>query len=318
MEELEDMMFMEAVRLSLASEEERKRKEDKAIRKETKRREKEERKAAKKGGHPYSGSASGASASSLSLGGLGRRRGNSTASNLRVEATMSRASQVSSNPESPAEPKANDGGKGKGVDRSTSDMQAGPASSSSSLPLPSGPSRGGSHLRQMSNASSAGSSVNDSPVGTYTGPDYLGTGTDGGPRSSGLSLAYSDDGERDGGSAGSEPMFNFSSLAQMVGADIDSGSMRRDEEGESPDGTGYARPLSQVKEDDKEDAEAEHVEGTPAQIEVVPSSGLATPAVMITPETPAPADNAEHEDKQLGHSQLPIRTHQPATEQKHV
>ncbi|QPC69385.1 hypothetical protein HYE68_000137 [Fusarium pseudograminearum] len=318
MEELEDMMFMEAVRLSLASEEERKRKEDKAIRKETKRREKEERKAAKKGGHPYSGSASGASASSLSLGGLGRRRGNSTASNLRVEATMSRASQASSNPESPAEPKANDSGKGKGVDRSTSDMQAGPASSSSSLPLPSGPSRGGSHLRQMSNASSAGSSVNDSPVGTYTGPDYLGTGTDGGPRSSGLSLAYSDDGERDGGSAGSEPMFNFSSLAQMVGADLDGGSMRRDEDGESPDSTGYARPLSQVQEDDKEDAEAEHVEGAPAQIEVIPSSGLATPAVMITPETPAPADDAEHEDKQLGHSQLPIRTHQPATEQKHV
>ncbi|RGP79757.1 regulator sip5 [Fusarium longipes] len=315
MDELEDMMFMEAVRLSLASEEERKRKEEKAIRKETKRREKEERKAAKKGGNPYSGSASGASASSLSLGGLGRRRGNSTASNLRVEATMSRASQASSTPESPAEPKTKDDstGKGKGVDRSTPDSQAGPASSSSSLPLPSGPSRGGSHLRQMSNASSAGSSVNDSPVGTYTGPDYL--GADEGPRSSGLSLgAYSDDGERDAGSAGSEPMFNFSSLAQMVGADLESGSMRRDEDGESHEGTGYTRPLSQVKEDDKEDAEAEHVEGTPAQIEVVPSSGLATPAVMVTPETPAPADEAEHEDKQLGHSQ----TYRSATEQKGI
>ncbi|KAI1069292.1 hypothetical protein LB507_008647 [Fusarium sp. FIESC RH6] len=290
MEELEEMMLMEAVRLSLASEEERKRKEDKAIRKETKRREKEEKKAAKKGGNPYSGSASGASGSSLSLGGLGRRRGNSTASNLRVEATMSRASQAST-PDSP-EPKTNDGGKGKGVDRGTAESQPGPASSSSSLPLPANPSRGGSHLRQMSNASSVGSSVNDSPVGTYTGPDYLGTET-AGPRSSGLSLAYSDDGERDAGSAGSEPMFNFSSLAQMVGADLDGGRHEDDE--------GYARPLSQVREDDKEDAEAEHVEAV--KTEVVPNSNLATPALMVTPETPAaPEHEAEHESKQLGHS----------------
>lgn len=318
MDELEEMMFMEAVRLSLASEEERKRKEEKAIRKETKRREKEERKAAKKGGHPYSGSASGASASSLSLGGLGRRRGNSTASNLRVEATMSRASQASSAPDSPAEPKAKDdgpAGKGKGVDRGTSDNQAGPTSSSSSLPLPAGPSRGGSHLRQMSNASSVGSSVNDSPVGTYTGPDYL--GADLGPRSSGLSLgAYSDDGERDGGSAGSEPMFNFSSLAQMVGADLENGQMHRNDEGESHDTHG--RPLSQVKEDEKEDAEAEHVEGvTTAKTEVV-SSSLAAPAVMITPETPAPVDEAEHEAKQLGHSEITTVTGRPATEQRHI
>ncbi|KAF4961266.1 hypothetical protein FSARC_10234 [Fusarium sarcochroum] len=302
MDELEEMMFMEAVRLSLASEEERKRKEDKAIRKETKRREKEERKAAKKGGNPYGGSGSGASASSLSLG-MGRRRGNSTASNLRVEATVSRASQASSAPESPAEPKPKDdylAGKGKGVDRGPPDVQGEPASSSSSLPLPSGPSRGASHLRQMSNASSVGSSINDSPLGTYSGPDYL--GADEGPRSSGLSLGgYSDDGERDTGSAGVEPMFNFSSLAQMVGANLEDGSMRRDDEGESPDGTTYARPLSQVKEDDKEDAEAEHVEGTTAvKTEVVPSS-LGAPVVMITPETPAPADDKEHDDKQLGY-----------------
>ncbi|KAM0212594.1 hypothetical protein ACHAPA_002939 [Fusarium lateritium] len=317
MDELEEMMFMEAVRLSLASEEDRKRKEDKAIRKETKRREKEEKKAAKKGGTPYSGSASGASASSLSLGGLGRRRGNSTASNLRVEATVSRASQAPSAPDSPAEPKAKDDstGKGKGIDRGSPDAQTGPTSSSSSLPLPAGPSRGGSHLRQMSNASSVGSSLNDSPGDTYTGPDYL--GADGGPRSSGLSLgAYSDDGERDTGSAGSEPMFNFSSLAQMVGADLENGSMRRDDDGESPDGTGYSRPLSQVKEDDKEDAEAEHIEGvTAARTEIMPRT-LAAPAVMITPETPAPVDDAEHENKQLGFPQMATVAHHPASEQR--
>ncbi|KAF5024361.1 hypothetical protein F66182_3548 [Fusarium sp. NRRL 66182] len=304
MDELEDMMFMEAVRLSLASEEERKRKEEKAIRKEAKKREKEERKAAKKGGNPYGGSGS-ASASSLSLG-LGRRRGNSTASNLRVEATVSRASQASSTPDSPAEPDRKDdssSGKGKEVDRGFHDTQGGPTSSSSSLPLPGGPSRGGSHLRQMSNASSVGSSVNDSPVGTYTGQGgYL--DPDGNPRSSGLSLGgYSDDGERDAGSAGAEPMFNFSSLAQMVGANLEDGSTHRDDDAESPDSaTGYSRPLSQVKEDDKEDAEAEHVEGVSAITTEVKPSPAATPAVMVTPETPAPGDDGDFEDKQLGYS----------------
>jgi hypothetical protein len=113
-------------------------------------------------------------------------------------------------------------------------------------------------------------------------------------------------------------MFNFSSLAQMVGADLDNGSMRRDDDGESPDGTGYARPLSQVKEDDKEDAEAEHIEGvTAAKTEIVPST-LASPAVMITPETPAPVDDAEHEDKQLGFPQMTTLAHRPASEQRDV
>ncbi|KAF4983703.1 hypothetical protein FZEAL_919 [Fusarium zealandicum] len=305
MDELEDMMFMEAVRLSLAAEEERKRKEEKAFRKDAKKREKEERKAAKKqGANPYGGSGSGASASSLSLG-LGRRRGNSTASNLRMEATVSRASQASSAPDSPAEPKAKDdsfAGKGKAVDRGPEEAEGGPSSSSSSLPLPAAVPRGGSHLRQMSNASSVGSSVADSPGDSYTGQGYL--GADGNPRSSGLSLgAYSDDGDRDAGSADSEPMFNFSSLAQIMGANLEDGSVRREgDDSETPSSTtGPARPLSQVKEDDKEDAEAEHVEerGPAAQNEV-PASSRNPPALTITPETPALADD-DAEDKQLGY-----------------
>lgn len=302
MDELEDMMFMEAVRLSLASEEERKRKEEKAIRKETKRREKEERKAAKKQG-PYSGSASGASASSLSLG-LGRRRGNSAASNLRMEATVSSASQASSGVATPADAKSKEdlAGKGKGVDRGIQEPSGGPSSSSNSLPLPAAiPPRGGSHLRQISNASSVGSSLADSPSGSYQGQGFL--GPDANPRSSGLSLGgYSDDGDRDAGSAGAEPMFNFSSLAQMVGANLEDGSVRRENseghETDSPSGApGNVRPLSQVKEEDKEDAEAEHVERSGQDA----SPGhLSTPALMITPETPAPVSDLETEGKQLG------------------
>ncbi|CAM1502534.1 Fc.00g045180.m01.CDS01 [Cosmosporella sp. VM-42] len=319
MDELEDMMFMEAVRLSLAAEEERKRKEEKALRKEAKKREKEERKALKKqGGNPYGGGTSGASASSLSLG-LGRRRGNSTTSNLRVEATVQGASQVSKSPEPATEPKPKDEsptGKGKGVDRGLQESSGEPSSSSSSLPIPAGPSRGASHLRQMSNASSIGSSMGDSPSGSYTGQGYLGSDNNHNPRSSGLSLGnYSDDGDRDAGSAGSEPMFNFSSLAQMVGANLEDGSsIHREgsEESESPEETtAHARPLSQVKEEDKEEAEAEHVEeGVFRQEQDVrrPGYGLATPELTITPETPAPADEAASEAKQLGYSSITERT----------
>ncbi|KAH6880775.1 hypothetical protein B0T10DRAFT_411599 [Thelonectria olida] len=307
MDELEEMMFMEAVRLSLAAEEERKRKEEKALRKEAKKREKEERKALKKQGGPY-GSGSGASASSLSLG-IGRRRGNSTASNLLMEATTSRASQASKSPEPSMDRKngsSSDKGKGKGVDRAPQESHSGPSASSSSLPLPATTPRGGSHLRQMSNASSIGSSGGESPVGSYSNQAYL--GADDGPRSSGLSLGgYSDDGDRDAGSAGSEPMFNFSSLAQMVGADIDgTGQHAISEEDESPrDMSGHMRPLSQVREEDKDYAEAEHVEeGSPRQ-RTEQMDKLALPELTITPETPAPAGNSD--DKQLGNS-LTART----------
>ncbi|KAI5459641.1 hypothetical protein BGZ63DRAFT_405605 [Mariannaea sp. PMI_226] len=306
MDELEEMMFMEAVRLSLAAEEDRKRKEDKALRKEAKKREKEERKALKKqGGHPYGSSMSGASASSLSLG-IGRRRGNSTASNLLVEATVSRASQASRAPESTSDAKNghnSDKDKGKAVDRTQQESQSGPSASTSSLPLPTTLSRGGSHLRQMSNASSIGSSGGESPVGSYSNQAY--PGADSGPRSSGLSLGgYSDDGDRDGGSAGNEPMFNFSSLAQMVGADIDgTGSQRVGEDGESPkEPSDNMRPLSLVKEEDKDEAQAEHVEESERnglQNHSTDGSKLSLPQLTITPETPAVRD-ADSENKQLG------------------
>lgn len=318
MDELEDMMFMEAVRLSLAAEEERKRKEEKAIRKEAKKREKEERKALKKsGGSPYSGGNSGASGSSLSLG-FGRRRGNSTASNLRVEATVQSASQASPGAESPTGQTGKDdlaSDKGKGVDRGPVESAGGPTSSSASLPIHASGGRGSSHLRQMSNASSVGSSLGDSPAGSYTGQGYL--GPDGNnPRSSGMSLGgRSDGGDRDAdGSAGNEPMFNFRSLAEMVGVNIEDGSSQRREDSDSPHTVdGYPRPLSQVREDEKEEAEAEHVENqpkgrhSPIKLEITSGdhgSGLSTPHVMVTPETPLPLDDTESADKQLGHPSI--------------
>lgn len=320
MEELEDMMFMEAVRLSLATEEERKRKEEKALRKEAKKRQQAEKKAQKKASKdPYGGNISGASGSSLSLG-LGRRRGNSGASALRVEATVQGASQVNKPEDSPGTDVENSGdqpGKGKGVDRGPEEAAVGSSSTATSLPIPTGRPRGSSHLRQMSNASSLGSSLADTPSGSYTGPGF--TGPDG--------TASRPEGDRD---TGSEPMFNFRSLAELVGVNIDDGSPHPGEGAESPSGNvkdTISRPLSQVKEEEKEGAEAEHVEKmhheqAGAEDESSPPPGLSSestaietiggtslsPKVTITPGTPMPDEDIDStEAKQLGHSRVSVQ-----------
>ncbi|KAH6842606.1 hypothetical protein B0I37DRAFT_200234 [Chaetomium sp. MPI-CAGE-AT-0009] len=240
LEDLEEMMLAEAVRLSLAAEEERKRKVSKEERKEAKKREKEERKAAKvaaKQAGPYEGASgrsgqSSASGSTLSLPGLGfgRKRGNSAASNLRIEASVASAIATAEPPE--ANPKE----KGKGVDRAVSThaesasvtatdpaMPGGSTDTSSPRPVPHLPA-GPSHLRQMSNASSVSSSILDSQHGSYTSPTHLQN-----PRHSGLSLGSRSGASEDGGdqdrdrdpSASTEPMFNFRSLAEVVGVSLD-------------------------------------------------------------------------------------------------
>lgn len=326
-------MFMEAVRLSLASEEDRKRKEEKALRKEAKKREKEEKKeekkaAKKQGTHPYGGGSGGTSGSSLSLSAFGRRRGNSAASNLRMEATVQGATNVSRSGDSSPTAEVKDadkpddqalGSKGKGVDRGPGlEQPAAEASSTSagSLPIPGNGARGGSHLRQMSNASSVGSSVAESPSGSYPGLGFQG-GDASNRRASAISLAgQSEDGDRDGNS---EPLFNFRSLAEIVGVNIDDGSARADD-GPDAEQNAAGGPLPQVVEDEKEEAEAEHVEGPkstlPATVE--PSAGAeggAEQARPVTLEAPSPGAAAEDEDedaarqdKHVGHSSVTEQT----------
>ncbi|KAH9883465.1 hypothetical protein F4778DRAFT_801924 [Xylariomycetidae sp. FL2044] len=320
---LESLMMAEAIRLSLADEEERRKKAEKEAKKEAKKREKEERKASKKKGDPYGGDSHGASASSLSLAslGLGRRRGNSAASNLRMEASVAAATASSShNSEPPGSGPGSSGpsdGKGKAVDRGGSgDAQTDSAGTPASLPIPTTHNPRGSHLRQMSNASSVSSSGMDSMPGSYTGK---GLATED-PRASGLSLGgHSDDGDN---TSSPEPLFNFRSLAEMVGVPID---------GEADVSTGE-RGASGNKDNEAEEAQGEHVEhvpaahpsgndqedrgslpkiatdahasesGEPSQAEVAP------PHVMITPETPAVDDN-DGESKQLGRVSTAERPH---------
>ncbi|RYC64315.1 hypothetical protein CHU98_g1889 [Xylaria longipes] len=251
---LESLMMAEAIRLSLADEEERRKKAEKEAKKEAKKREKEERKAAKKKGEVYSGGS--ASASSISLGlGLGRRRGDSGTGNLRVDASVAAASaSAAAHGSAPVSP-TND--KGKGVERGNTDEASTTVSSASStLPIPTQVPRGSSHLRQMSNASSINSSDVDSMPGSYIGRSR---GAED-PYGSNLSLGGQSD---QGDSAGSEPLFNFRSLAEVVGVSIDGEGSQAEDSTQN-----HASKL-----EDHSEAHGEHVEHVERTVE--PSPGAA-------------------------------------------
>ncbi|KAK3316647.1 hypothetical protein B0H66DRAFT_300251 [Apodospora peruviana] len=363
MEDLEDMMFMEAIRLSLAAEEERKRKAEKEEKKEAKKREKEERKAAKaaaKHGGPYEGGAEGrsghssASGSSLSLPGFGRKRGNSGASNLRVEASVASAMvNTGTSAAAVADPNLKD--KGKAIDRSlpmtpegSEPVAAGPSAAATSVsaprPIPSPHQPAGpSHLRQMSSASSVSSSLLDSRHGSYTSPSHLQD-----PRASGLSLGSRSGASEDGGdqdrekdpSASTEPMFNFRSLAEVVGVSLegehagrrlshieadrkakDLGDDKLKQESQANSGEAVKSDGQVVEVERVEDVSSLGAEtaGTTISNVVEPErtlgsqkenqpAGLAPPKVTVTPETPAPTDDIAGDSKQLGNEATAVES----------
>ncbi|KAI0008384.1 hypothetical protein F4779DRAFT_454597 [Xylariaceae sp. FL0662B] len=321
---LESLMMAEAIRLSLADEEERRKKAEKEAKKEAKKREKDDRKASKKKADVYGGGGSSGSASSLSLG-FGRKRDNSAASNLRVETSAStvspgRGGSKSAEPASGSVSPSTSNDKGKAVDRGENEEGQAQAASTLSLPIPiaSQPPRGSSHLRHMSNASSVSSSAAGSVPGSYTGR----TSGNEDPRASGLSLGGRSEGADN---SNSESMFNFRSLAEMVGVPIDEAQLSGDPD-ESPG----------AKAAEGEEAAGEHVEyvehaphppvehkdgerngerngeqpgpethgSNPgaAVTEEEREGSTSPPEVMVTPDTPVPLnDSANQDSKQLGH-----------------
>ncbi|KIX09984.1 uncharacterized protein Z518_01065 [Rhinocladiella mackenziei CBS 650.93] len=197
MDDLEDMMMMEAIRLSLASEEERRKKEEKEARKEAKKKEKENKKAEKaaRKNSPLtmnSNISNGDGSSSLM-----ERSQSNLSLGLDDDSTTDKGKGVERSETPPAE--------GTKIEDETPRPSYIPALSlsgtsqeslASSIPIPASaePFRR-SHLRQMSNASSTSSSfVESGPAATFPG-----TGT---PPPGSL-----------------EPMFNFRSLAAMIGED---------------------------------------------------------------------------------------------------
>ncbi|KAL8869368.1 MAG: hypothetical protein Q9174_004322 [Haloplaca sp. 1 TL-2023] len=251
-DDIEEMMMMEAIRQSLAAEVDRQKQEDKTSKKESKKAEKEakkkekaEEKAAKKaeksGVYKQMGSASAADFPLRSDSSLEVPESSSAAAN-RSQARRRAGTDPFRDP-SPSSTATTNQGRSE-TDLTLShplayDPQSGnaqshlelararldPQLSPSSQAFESGTYRS-SHLRTTSNISSA-SSLNDSPPGSTSNP-FLGSSSSLGhsPNASvadgGLASSTSEgrlSHSPQGGSASLEPMLNFRSLAEMIGKD---------------------------------------------------------------------------------------------------
>ena len=232
-EDLEEMMMMEAIRLSLASEEERRKREEKDSKREAKKKEKENKKAEKVARK------AGLYANSVNQSTAGFDRRQSEASLITTGPALAagkgkeiQRSSIEEIEDTSAPPSSNTFAKLSNTSDSTPDAAQGhlerarawlqpydtPAS-----PTPYKPS----HLRTLSNVSSSASSVNESASGSLRNElRGLQSSSDPSPEASGVNIARGAltqdtfiSGTPPGGGAGLEPMFNFSSLAAMVGED---------------------------------------------------------------------------------------------------
>lgn len=328
-ENLEDLMVAEAIRLSLAVEDERKKKADRAAAREAEKAEKEAAKEAAKQAKKqakedkkkeklerksiYGASGSSASSSALNLASMltGRKRGNSNASHLATEVT----------PEEVEEPAI---GKGKGVDRAPMNqgtfMDSGllgtqnsdPSTSSSlletpqSFPSPTAPDRP-SHLRQMSTASSDSSSLIESGNATNAHGSYSSIASPG-------ATGSNHDGHEDD-DAGTEPLFNFNTLKARVEDDEDNekrlnadhvenvheASTSGSQDENTPDvmDQSVVTLRASVTLTELQDLNITHPVPTQKPATSIDTSVI-TPQLTVTPDTPAAMNSAEEDGKQLG------------------
>ncbi|KAF2687381.1 hypothetical protein K458DRAFT_296342 [Lentithecium fluviatile CBS 122367] len=231
LEDLEELMMMEAIRLSLAAEEERKKKEEKEAAKEAKKEDKKKAKEAKKADKaarksgfflpPHQDGAEDEGASSSSAAGKGKavdRSGGYAGFNPLTEPT-STVNASSSKDHSQ-----------KHLEHSRAQIQREVSNTGSSPPFEpfaEQPSHRAA-LRNLSNASSSVSSFADS---LEQNQGALGASSSFGPSPnvSGISLSAEDTAAQS--IPGTEPMFNFRSLAEVI-----------------------------TKEEDKDAANAQHIE----------------------------------------------------------
>ncbi|KAL8683350.1 MAG: hypothetical protein Q9186_000735 [Xanthomendoza sp. 1 TL-2023] len=249
-DDVEEMMVMEAIRMSLASEEERRRQEDKLAKKENKRAEKEAkkkekaaRKAEKAGIYSTSTNpsrsgfssrsdtslpAGEASSSASGKGKAAQRAATETASDMepsswgrrlprRSETEVGLQNQHPLVWESQADAQSH-------LERARAQLN--PELQPSSLPFGTSNYRP-SHLRTTSNVSSSASSINESLPGSGRN-HFQGSSSslEPSPNASGVNVGQGSSssegyipGTPPGGGSGLEPMLNFRSLAAMVGKD---------------------------------------------------------------------------------------------------
>ena len=280
-DDLEEMMMMEAIRLSLASEEERRKKEEKELRKEAKRREKDAKKAdkvARKNGL-YSNNASSSCLDVPPDGKLGR---------------------VVSSSSSAADEGPSSAGKGKGVERGSSSAtnaavgQGSGAATGNAMPVPApagatdqtSTSAAGvqppsmepakrSHLRNVSGASSFSSLV-ESNSDDVAGPYASGNASN----------------------ASVEPMFNFRSLAAVIGDEekgdesaehVEHTSTRQNEGASASEAIPESQASTQQVDSEQTGAEVVEAKEAPQEDNRFMPKELETRSVEIT----SPTQNAE-------------------------
>lgn len=222
-DDLEDMMLMEAIRLSLASEEERRKKEEKEAKKQAKKKSKEEKKAEKAarkaGPYPPSTNQSATTLESPQSGIIPSENGKGKGVQVEDPArpSQSELSTLLRN-SGPLEGPSSMGGQTH-VDRHGAQL----TTTDSLSPYGINPYKP-SHLRTLSNVSSSASSVADSMRGTQR-VGGSSSSFDVSPNPSGINIPQADlqenlsSGTPPGGGAGLEPMFKFRSLAAMIGVD---------------------------------------------------------------------------------------------------
>jgi len=253
-DDLEDMMMMEAIRLSLASEEDRRKREVKDAKREAKRKDKEnkradkaaEKAARKTGVYPSSANQSTTGFNNAS-GEASVSQGDFSSFTGKGKAVQQSSASSSINGHSNANPQAlTTGDPQEHLERARAQLIPGDTAFSS---LYSSAAYRPSHLKTLSNASSSASSIEGSNPGSLRSDNHGHTSSfEVSPNASGINIQSTVSaqdtyisGTPPGGGAGMEPMFNFRSLAAMVGDDDKSKDTKHEENTSRADGLGCQR-----------------------------------------------------------------------------
>lgn len=284
LDDLEDLMMMEAIRLSLAAEEERKRREEKDAAKEAKKDTKKKAKELKKVAKAQSRIGSGFHP--IDIDGLDESEaGSSSAAGKGKEVDREGGSAGFNSATSKDDPQ-------KHLEDSRAQIQRETSSGSGAAfdPLDE-PSSHRSALRNLSNASSSASSFAESVQNSLRVVEQNNMGPDSSlepsPNASGLHLEQNETPPR--GTPGTEPMFNFKSLAETI----------TPEEGEKDSGPQFIEDVCTMNDTttrDSPSAAANVSTPEPSGVEAQQSSGLESSTLTIRPSQTQTANESQGED----------------------
>lgn len=277
LDDLEDLMMMEAIRLSLAAEEERKRREEKEAAKEAKKDTKKKAKELKKVAKAQSRIGSGFHP--IDIDGLDEpEAGSSSAAGKGKEVDRTRSGDEATSPPNDAQ---------KHLEDSRAQIQRETGSSSMA---PFDPLEEPSHrsaLRNLSNASSSASSFAESLQNSLRAAEQnnlaLDSSLEPSPSASGLHLEQNETPPH--GTPGTEPMFNFKSLAAAI----------TPEESEKDSGPQFIEDVGGINEASKKVAPNADIA---QEAEAQSSTGLESSTLTIRP-APIQTSKASSEDDRI-------------------